>query len=216
MTMKRKKLHGRVAKVIKSAYPNQPETAQIEITEAEDLYREVRIANEVSDENGEKAVLKPGAAVDVIVEADSNATVKKLLKFRRNGDQSQVRKTRSRRSLPTARPNHEKLRYRCGLVEERPSPRLPLHLAHQSQQILLRVAKENHPQIVVGHFRDQMRFVFETYLSSSHARISPVNIGHRKIKDGTGMVELRLLWPRQHQAHSAAIDERQARRRFEQ
>ena len=77
MTKKRRKLHGRVAKVIKSAYPNQPEKAQIEITEAEELYREVRIENEVSDDNGEKAVLKPGADVDVIVEADSNATMKK-------------------------------------------------------------------------------------------------------------------------------------------
>lgn len=75
--MKRKRLHGKVAKVIKSAYPNQPETAQIEITEGEDLYREVRIENEVTDEHGEKAALKPGADVDVIVEADSNATMKK-------------------------------------------------------------------------------------------------------------------------------------------
>jgi hypothetical protein len=31
----------------------------------------------VSDENGEKAQLKPGAEVDVIVEADSSATIKK-------------------------------------------------------------------------------------------------------------------------------------------
>jgi hypothetical protein len=77
MTKKRRKMHGRVAKVIKPAYPDRPDTAQIEITEAEDLYREVRIENEVADDNGEKAVLKPGADVDVIVEADSNATMKK-------------------------------------------------------------------------------------------------------------------------------------------
>ena len=31
----------------------------------------------VTDENGEKARLKPGAKVDVIVEADSSATLKK-------------------------------------------------------------------------------------------------------------------------------------------
>jgi len=77
MTKKRKKLHGKVAKIIKPPVPNQPEKAQIEITEAEDLYREVRIENEVTDEHGEKAALKPGAEVDVIVEADSNATMKK-------------------------------------------------------------------------------------------------------------------------------------------
>jgi len=31
----------------------------------------------VSDEHGEKAQLKPGAEVDVIIEADSSATIKK-------------------------------------------------------------------------------------------------------------------------------------------
>jgi uncharacterized protein YfaS (alpha-2-macroglobulin family) len=77
MTMKRKKMHGRVAKVIRSASPNQPETAQIEITEAEELYREVRVENEFMDEHGEKATLRLGAEVNVIVEADSNATMKK-------------------------------------------------------------------------------------------------------------------------------------------
>jgi hypothetical protein len=77
MTMKRKRMHGRVAKVMMSTSPNQPETAQIEITEAEELYREVRVENEVTDEHGEKATLRLGAEVYVIVEADSNATMKK-------------------------------------------------------------------------------------------------------------------------------------------
>jgi hypothetical protein len=77
MTMKRKRLHGKVARIIKSAFPNQPDTAQIEIAEGEDLYREVRIKNEVTDDHGNTAALKPGAEVDVVVEADSNATMKK-------------------------------------------------------------------------------------------------------------------------------------------
>lgn len=72
-----RKLHGKVAKVIKAPHPNQPEMAQIEITEAEHLYREVRIENRVTDEHGEIEVLKPGADVDVIVEAGANATMKK-------------------------------------------------------------------------------------------------------------------------------------------
>jgi len=41
------------------------------------LYREIRVDNELVDEDGEKAALKPGAEVDVIVEADSDATLKK-------------------------------------------------------------------------------------------------------------------------------------------
>lgn len=77
MTRKRKKLRGTVAKVIKSPRPGQPEMAEIDIHEAEDLYREIRIDNELTDDGGEKVSLKPGAKVDVIVEADSDATLKK-------------------------------------------------------------------------------------------------------------------------------------------
>ena len=54
-----------------------PEVAQIADREAEDLYREIRVENELTDGDGSKASLKPGAQVDVIVEADSDATVKK-------------------------------------------------------------------------------------------------------------------------------------------
>jgi hypothetical protein len=77
MTRKRKKLRGTVAKVIKSPHPSQPEKAEIEIQEADDLYREIRVDNELIDDAGEKVSLKPGAEVDVIVEADSDATLKK-------------------------------------------------------------------------------------------------------------------------------------------
>jgi hypothetical protein len=77
VTKKRKKLHGTVAKVIKSRLPSQPDKAEINIEDAEDLYREIRVDNELTDDEGEKASLKPGAKVDVIVEADSEATLKK-------------------------------------------------------------------------------------------------------------------------------------------
>jgi len=77
MTKKRMKLHGTVQKVIKPVGLSQTEKAQIDIHEGDDLYREIRIENEVTDENGGKARLKPGAEVDVIVEADSSATLKK-------------------------------------------------------------------------------------------------------------------------------------------
>lgn len=77
MGRKRKKLQGTVQKVIKPVRPSQPEKAQINVHGADDLYREIRIENEVVGENGEKAKLKPGAEVDIIVEADSSATLKK-------------------------------------------------------------------------------------------------------------------------------------------
>ena len=72
-----RKLHGTVERVIKPAFAGQTEKAQIEIEDAEQLYREIRIDNEVSDKSGKKAALKPGAEVDVIIEADSDATMKK-------------------------------------------------------------------------------------------------------------------------------------------
>lgn len=71
---KRKRLHGIVQKIIGPRFPSEPEKAQIGITEADELYREVRIENVLTDENGKKAKLKTGAEVEVVVEADSNAT----------------------------------------------------------------------------------------------------------------------------------------------
>ena len=76
MGKKRKKLKGTVEKIIKPL-ADEREKAQIVIDEAEDLYREIRVENVVIDEKGEKANLKQGAEVDVIVEADSSATLKK-------------------------------------------------------------------------------------------------------------------------------------------
>ena len=68
---------GTVEKVIKPLVPNQAEKAQIGIHGADDLYREIRIDNVVADESGTKAQLKPGTEIDVIVEADSYATLEK-------------------------------------------------------------------------------------------------------------------------------------------
>ena len=70
-------LPGTVEKIIKPLSPDDPEKAQITVEGADHLYREIRVENVVTDENGEKASLRPGTKVDVVVEADSNATVKK-------------------------------------------------------------------------------------------------------------------------------------------
>ena len=77
MSKKRRKMQGIVEKVIKPITQSGPEKAQISIPEAEDLYREIRVENVVTDTDGEKAHLKSGAKVDVVVEADSSATTKK-------------------------------------------------------------------------------------------------------------------------------------------
>ena len=74
---KRKKLHGTVQKVIKPTFHHEKEKAEIAVEEADELYREIRIENVLTDAEGNKASLKQGAEVDVVVEADSDAMLKK-------------------------------------------------------------------------------------------------------------------------------------------
>jgi protein involved in polysaccharide export with SLBB domain len=64
-----------VEKIIKPLFPSEPERAQIAIQGADHLYREVRIENALTDENGEKVRLKPGAEVEVTIAAEPEATV---------------------------------------------------------------------------------------------------------------------------------------------
>jgi hypothetical protein len=68
------KKHGTVKKIVKSPDPSVPEKAEIEVHEADELYKEIRIENAVEDEHGKKAKLKEDADVDVVVEADTKAT----------------------------------------------------------------------------------------------------------------------------------------------
>jgi hypothetical protein len=61
-----------VEKIIKSPLPNEPEKAQISVEGADHLYRELRIENTLTDQNGERVRLKPGAEVEVTIAADAN------------------------------------------------------------------------------------------------------------------------------------------------
>lgn len=67
-------LPGTVEKIIKPSEPGESEKAQISIEGADDLYREIRIKNALTAEDGNKVGLKPGAEVDVKVEANREAT----------------------------------------------------------------------------------------------------------------------------------------------
>lgn len=69
---KRKKLKATVRKVIKPA-GGGAEKAQIDVHEADTLYREIRVENTLDGENGEKVKLSEGEAVDVVIEAESDA-----------------------------------------------------------------------------------------------------------------------------------------------
>ena len=66
-----------VEKIIKSPSPSVPEKAQIAIEGGDHLYRELRIENTLTDENGDKVRLKQGAEVEVTIEAEKEATAPK-------------------------------------------------------------------------------------------------------------------------------------------
>ena len=67
-------LPGTVKKVIPPIHPSLPEKAEISVEGADDLYREIRIENTLSGESGDEVSLKPGADVEITIEADADAT----------------------------------------------------------------------------------------------------------------------------------------------
>src|ERR1700693_2425880 len=67
-------LPGTVERIIKPLSGDEPERAQIAINGADHLYREIRIENTLTDENGDHVRLKQGAEVEVPVEAPPEAT----------------------------------------------------------------------------------------------------------------------------------------------
>ena len=70
-------LPGTVEKIIKSPHPSDPEKAQIAVEGADELYKEIRIVNNLTNENGDEVRLKQGAKVEVTVEAGPEAVVSK-------------------------------------------------------------------------------------------------------------------------------------------
>ena len=67
-------LPGTVEKVIPPFHPSMPEKAEVSVEGADELYREIRVENTLTDQNGNEVSLKPGAQVEVTIEADADAT----------------------------------------------------------------------------------------------------------------------------------------------
>jgi hypothetical protein len=67
-------LPGTVERIIQPVDPSLPDKAQIAVEGADDLYREIRIENTLTKENGEEVCLKVGSHVEVTVEAEPKAT----------------------------------------------------------------------------------------------------------------------------------------------
>jgi hypothetical protein len=76
-TKAKTKKRGTVEKVIKPVLPGMPEKAQISVHEADHLYKEIRIDNSLHDGKGDEVKLKENADVDILIEAEPEATVEK-------------------------------------------------------------------------------------------------------------------------------------------
>lgn len=70
-------LPGTVEKIIPATPSVEPEKVQISVEGAEDLYKEIRIENSLKDAGGNDVALKPGAKVEVTIEAEKAATTPK-------------------------------------------------------------------------------------------------------------------------------------------
>lgn len=79
------KLPGKVEKIVPGVVPTMPDKAQIAVEGADHLYKEIRVENTLRDENGQPVSLKPGAEVEVTIEAEKQATEPK--KSSRSADQ---------------------------------------------------------------------------------------------------------------------------------
>lgn len=70
----RTRKQGRVRRVIKPPHPGVPEKVQIEVDDADDLYRDLRIENVMEDEDGNKKKLKAEMPVEVVIETTEKQT----------------------------------------------------------------------------------------------------------------------------------------------
>jgi hypothetical protein len=67
-------LSGTVEKIIKPIGPKEPEKAQIAVEQADHLYKEIRIENTLTDSDGQTVKPKPGAQVEVVIQAEPEHT----------------------------------------------------------------------------------------------------------------------------------------------
>jgi hypothetical protein len=72
-------LPGKVAKIIPSRGLKQPEKAQIAVDGAARRYRNLRIENTLTDQNGDEVKLKKGAHVEITVAAASKTPTAKII-----------------------------------------------------------------------------------------------------------------------------------------
>jgi hypothetical protein len=86
-------LAGTVEKIIPEPFSKSSEKAEISISDADPLYKEIRIENKLEDEEGKEVAIKPGAEVDVTIEAEPEATRPKKTPQSELDNTSEISKT---------------------------------------------------------------------------------------------------------------------------
>src|SRR5688572_14313425 len=81
------------------------------------------------------------------------------------------------------------------------------YLAHQRQEIGLRVAEEGQPQVVVRELGDEMRVALEGDAAAGEGGVGGLDVGHLEVEDRGQMVVLGALGLAKVEAHSAAVEE---------
>jgi hypothetical protein len=69
------RLQGIVEKIVKSAFANAPDKAQIKVAGADHLDRKIRVDNTLIIKAGKEVSLKLGAQVEVTVETEAWSTI---------------------------------------------------------------------------------------------------------------------------------------------
>src|SRR5262245_27526930 len=81
------------------------------------------------------------------------------------------------------------------------------YFAHQNKRIVVGVAKEGHPQIVILELRNQSGLLFTEDTSRKQCLVRLLNIRNSVVDEGSRMIVVGLIRLRQHQPHTAAIEE---------
>src|SRR5688500_3431583 len=81
----------------------------------------------------------------------------------------------------------------CAIARFPARPSGSADFAHQSEEVVLAVAEESHPELVIGHLGDEVRLIFEFHAAALHLRVGLLEISDLEVEDRSGMVKLRLL-----------------------